>query len=252
MGIKKDLTGQKFGKLLVLNEIPFEERKNPKQVEWLCQCDCGNKTRVITSYLNSGHTKSCGCAKREKRNIQINDLTGQKFNHLTVLERTEKQYTDHSYLWKCECECGRIVLATSTWLKKGIVKSCGCKRELSKGEKKLNELLYKLNYNYQTQYWFDDLLTTKNYHLYFDFGILDENKNIICLIEYQGQQHYEDIEFFSKQNSFENRQKKDEMKRQYCKKKNIPLLEISYQEYNLLSTEYLQMRIKETINHAIL
>jgi hypothetical protein len=61
MPAKENLVGKKFNQLTVLSEVPKSERKNPKKTEWLCQCDCGNTTRVITNYLKTGHTKSCGC-----------------------------------------------------------------------------------------------------------------------------------------------------------------------------------------------
>lgn len=60
MGKKIDLTGQRFGYLVVLSEI--KERKN-KQIQWLCKCDCGNQLPVLGASLRSGNTKSCGCMK---------------------------------------------------------------------------------------------------------------------------------------------------------------------------------------------
>ena len=59
----KDLRGQKFGKLTVLDEPPrFKERKNAsRRTLWHCKCDCGNDVWANTSSLLSGHTKSCGC-----------------------------------------------------------------------------------------------------------------------------------------------------------------------------------------------
>lgn len=56
MSIKIDLTGQKYGKLTVL-EIAVDEVGKKKK--WLCKCDCGNKIIVYGSNLRSGHTKSC-------------------------------------------------------------------------------------------------------------------------------------------------------------------------------------------------
>ena len=53
----KDLTGQKFGKLTVLEQGPYYNRT----VQWICQCDCGATTIVRSNYLLSGHTTSCGC-----------------------------------------------------------------------------------------------------------------------------------------------------------------------------------------------
>jgi hypothetical protein len=56
MGKMKDLTGQKFGKLMVI-----EEAYRKKNVYWKCHCDCGTETIVIGSGLRNGHTTSCGC-----------------------------------------------------------------------------------------------------------------------------------------------------------------------------------------------
>jgi len=54
----KDLTGQRFGKLVALR--PTEERKN-RYVLWECQCDCGSTVSVASNELKKGKTKSCGC-----------------------------------------------------------------------------------------------------------------------------------------------------------------------------------------------
>ena len=54
---KLDLTGQRFGNLIVLRPA---ENVGPRTA-WVCQCDCGNKTVVKTQHLRNGHTKSCGC-----------------------------------------------------------------------------------------------------------------------------------------------------------------------------------------------
>lgn len=55
--IRKNITGQKFGKLLViepdLNTFP--------RLKWKCRCDCGREALIEGSKLRNGHTKSCGC-----------------------------------------------------------------------------------------------------------------------------------------------------------------------------------------------
>ena len=55
---RKDLSGKRFGRLIVLE--PTDEMRQDNVV-WKCLCDCGKICRVITSSLNRGHTKSCGC-----------------------------------------------------------------------------------------------------------------------------------------------------------------------------------------------
>lgn len=59
-----DLTGQRFGKLVVIGRNESKKYKN--RPLWQCKCDCGNITNVPTSALRSGNTKSCGCGQREK------------------------------------------------------------------------------------------------------------------------------------------------------------------------------------------
>lgn len=57
--LKYDLTGQRFGKIVVLSRT--EDKDRPR---WNCLCDCGNKIVLPTEALRGG-TKSCGCYRRE-------------------------------------------------------------------------------------------------------------------------------------------------------------------------------------------
>jgi len=52
-----DLTGQRFGELTVLYQVPSRDRNS----SWLCQCDCGKKTIVRAPNLKFGGTRTCGC-----------------------------------------------------------------------------------------------------------------------------------------------------------------------------------------------
>lgn len=62
--------------------------------------------------------------------------------------------------------------------------------------------------------------------LRFDFYLPSYN---MC-IEYQGRQHYEPVELFDKEESLHDRQERDKIKREFCKKENIKFLEIKYNE----------------------
>lgn len=53
------------------------------------------------------------------------DLTGMKFNRLTVMCRVENSKTGQSR-WKCKCDCGNESVVTGSRLTNGIIKSCGC------------------------------------------------------------------------------------------------------------------------------
>ena len=56
---KIDLTGQRFGRLVVIRECG---RKNGN-VAWLCKCDCGNELVVSGDSLRGGRSQSCGCTR---------------------------------------------------------------------------------------------------------------------------------------------------------------------------------------------
>lgn len=60
---KIDLTGQPFGRLVVIREYG---RTKDGRVTWLCRCECGAETVVSTHDLRSEHTQSCGCMVRER------------------------------------------------------------------------------------------------------------------------------------------------------------------------------------------
>lgn len=59
----EDLTGAVFGRLTVVGRC--ESEKPQKSSVWLCQCLCGNRVVVQRNNLRSGHTRSCGCLKKE-------------------------------------------------------------------------------------------------------------------------------------------------------------------------------------------
>ena len=58
---KKDLAGNRFGSLVA---VRVAGKKNGSYV-WECSCDCGNTTFVCVSKLTNGHTKSCGCIRKD-------------------------------------------------------------------------------------------------------------------------------------------------------------------------------------------
>ena len=55
---KLELTGQRFGKLLVIKE---RGKNKYGQMKWECICDCGKETTVLANNLRRGVTRSCGC-----------------------------------------------------------------------------------------------------------------------------------------------------------------------------------------------
>ena len=60
-----NISGQKFGKLLVIKKAKKRNKKG--EILWECKCDCGGYTLVCKNDLKTRHTTSCGCINRERQ-----------------------------------------------------------------------------------------------------------------------------------------------------------------------------------------
>lgn len=117
--------GERFGRWVT---IRYEGGKEGK---WLCKCDCGAVRVVRKRSLVNGHSKSCGCFKRDelrrlKRGRVLIDLTGRIFGRLTVVRLSDR--SRKGTYWQCSCECGNNVRMYGPSLTRGLSKSCGCLR----------------------------------------------------------------------------------------------------------------------------
>lgn len=88
-----DLTGQRFGKWLVLSRNDEDDKHG--NVRWSCLCDCGKLVTVIGCSLRNGRSASCGCDFQEKMS-----LLGKRRRLLKpgerVLKALYKNYTNRS------------------------------------------------------------------------------------------------------------------------------------------------------------
>lgn len=57
-----NLVAQRFGRLIVVGLAP---RDGDGRARWMCRCDCGKDAIVANGELQKGHTRSCGCLRRE-------------------------------------------------------------------------------------------------------------------------------------------------------------------------------------------
>lgn len=122
-----DLTGQRFGNLVVIERAENNKRGN---TQWLCRCDCGNEKVALGSDLNRGRTTTCGCSlnKKGKPSKNRKNLVGQKFGKLTVISLNEEESKNGILIWNCKCECGNLFKARGGNLKNGKAKHCGCSK----------------------------------------------------------------------------------------------------------------------------
>ena len=97
-----DLTGQRFGRLVVVERAGRYVSPNRKQTHstWLCKCDCGNSTIVRANQLRSGGTQSCGCLHKE---TFTNKTHGERKTPLYNVWRAMKERCNNpnsiSYKW---------------------------------------------------------------------------------------------------------------------------------------------------------
>ena len=124
MGRSTDLTGMRFGKLVVVEQT---QEKEDRYYTWRCRCDCGGEVIVNTKRLTRGTITDCGC---EPRNPNLRgqlpmELSGERFGKLTVLHRLPNRENGRT-AWLCQCDCGNQCEVTTHSLRRGHTKSCGC------------------------------------------------------------------------------------------------------------------------------
>lgn len=73
-----NLVKQKFGKLLVLKQMPSKKQEK----RWKCKCDCGNYSECSTHTLLKGHSKSCGCERLKSISHGYDNISGTWFGNL--------------------------------------------------------------------------------------------------------------------------------------------------------------------------
>lgn len=151
--------------------------------------------------------------------------------------------------WKCSnIECNfkwKARIGNRSILESGCPK---CSK--SKGEKIISDFLSKNGIIFIPQY----RLSKCRYKnpLPFDFAIFCEIDNLLCTIEYDGEQHYKPVEFGGMSSDealseFKLIQKRDGIKTNYCIVNNIPLIRISFRDFNnieeILTNELIKLNI---------
>lgn len=225
----KNKIGKQYGNLLV--KSINREKSDNKHTYYNCQCLCGNAKIIIKRGDQLNERSSCGCIKH---NVSIKsvealqqyakkrekELIGQRFGKLTVIEHAGKmENRNNANVWECLCDCGNTIFATTSELKTLHVKSCGCLH--SYYEMLIVSFLKENQIYFRQEYSFKDLMAPQTkVCLRFDFALFDENNILLGLLEYNGEQHYNNkSSWYSKEYL-----KRDNQKINYCKDNHIPLL----------------------------
>lgn len=117
-----DIIGGKFGKLTVEEYLGRDGGH-----KYRCRCDCGNTTVAGRYHILSGHTKSCGCARRKAAGGD--GLVGRRFGSLVALEYLGvikiSGGTKPLSCLRCLCDCGNTTVVRRSALLDGHTRSCG-------------------------------------------------------------------------------------------------------------------------------
>lgn len=224
----KEIDGMRFGRLTVLETL-WED--SPVRVK--CLCDCGNVSYHIKVDVMSGHTLSCGCLQRERAGeSNMVDHTGEVSTYgVQILNRTV-QNKKGQWLWNCKCGyCGNTFEELPARVLNNHVRSCGCLITSSR-ELLIKKLLDESGVEYVSQYTFNDLIglsTYRRYPLRFDFAVFN-NGDLSCLIEYDGEQHFNSISFYGGDEALLRSQLRDQLKDEYCAQNGYKLYRIHIQQ----------------------
>lgn len=224
-----DLTDRWFHDVHVISRVP-----GSLPIEWNCECKCGKQFVTRGSSLLNGHTKSCGCRKKQ---LRIPDMIGRRSGRLEVIQRGSDEITSNGtrhIRWLCRCDCGRLSLVRGTAIRSQKVQSCGCLRvehladaPVSIGEIWISEYLAENGCLYESQKTYPDLIGTGGRLLSYDFHV--RVNGLSLLIECQGSQHYEVNDWFGGEEQFIRQQIHDERKREYVRQhEKLRLLEVPY------------------------
>ena len=210
-----------------MQRIAFSE----KAIQFIIEQYTQNKmnTKQLGEYF---HCSRSTIERRLKENnitlkakFPYEDLTGQTFGKLIVIEENKERYTKdllithkpHRYWW-CKCNCGNpnLIQVESSHLKNGHTISCGCVK--SKGEDRIVQLLIENNISFKKEYTFSDLKGINNGIPRYDFAIFNDKNELQYLIEYHGNQHYTYNGGWNTLEEFNNRQENDKIKKEYAEK----------------------------------
>ena len=218
--------------LTLLDEI----RDLRKKVNWHCKKCNHNFQRSTNAFLNNSKCPWCE-GVFDKINIDIlqeraKDLYGDEYFILDEeydVKKSNKITVKHNlcgFVWK---------INSNSFLQGHCCPNC----KSSQGERKVRNYLKKYNFDFKEQYSFsnDDKIKNKK----FDFYLNIDEKQIV--IEYNGRQHYQPVDFFGGIEGFLKQQERDNIKKDYCLKNNIELIVIPWYDEHIIQTDELAQRL---------
>ena len=187
---------------------------------------------------NKGH--GCPVCAKEKRliklkesNKRLNDVGRKTFLfksikcHGDLYDYSLVDYKNNSTKVKIICKYHGVFEQSPTHHYNGH----GCPIcKVSKGERKVMEVLKSYDIPFECEKVFDGLVSEKGNYLRFDFAV--ESLNL--LIEYDGEQHFRFMKGWYTKEDFDKLKYHDKLKNEFCKKHGINLLRIKYTDFDII------------------
>ena len=200
------------------------------------QCDiCGYVGKICFASIqqHGAGCRACGIEANTAKKRHSLEFIRTEFKKVD-LELLSDIYKNGKENLKYKCSiCGYIGYLSYNHLQQGSgCLGCSC----SNGEKAVARWLSNNNIIYASQYTFNNLRSKRGRMLKFDFAIFkSDGKTLSTLLEFNGGQHYFPVDFCGEgaehaQQQFIEGQARDQLKIDYCKSHDIPLLIIKYDQ----------------------
>lgn len=216
--IKKLFESKKY--ILISTEYINAKEK----LEYICSNHKDEGSQYITyNNLRNG----CGCKycgqERTAASKRLSFDEVQKIFKQNDMILLEQEYTNTSQLLAYICEHHKDIGVQYMTTSNAYRNHCPYCHML-KGENKIKDFLLNNQIIYEFQKTYDDLFGVGDGKLSYDFYLPDYH----ILIEYNGEQHYEPVQYFGGEEKFKIQQEHDRRKREYAKQHKINLIEIPY------------------------
>jgi len=204
-----------------------EEISTSKPINFFCKKH-GIFTRNLETLMRSNDSGCPDCSAEDgvygRRTYSIEKLReiAKEKNATCLAEHYLGVHGKHKF----RCENGNIFYFSlkqykrnGTWCK---CYKCSPNNRKSSGEDKIASFLKRIGYNYECEKRFNDLKNKS-----FDFYLPQFN----LIVEYDGLQHFQEVEYYGSKNGFRTRKSNDDIKNQFCLSNKIKLLRIPHTEH---------------------
>lgn len=218
-------------------------------IYWECCCTKHpNQKNFISSResILKNNCYACPICKSEHKYINMTNWImsehGYPNSNIKVIrpasQEEQSHYITRAKYWWCQClkhPEHPLEMINGQSLRAGITQNCSCCQVKSKGEELIVKILEKNNILYEREKYFNNLYyEDTNRPVRFDFYI----NNLYCL-EFDGKQHfsYSTNKGWNTKEQLIKTQNGDQLRNEYCKQNNIPLIRIPYTHLNDLCLE---------------